>query len=88
MFANIVHSTEYGSLKPKRREGGGDLASRLFMSGATRKDHPPTPAPHDSVPVGDGGEHWAKVNEEVSQSGEFLVLVHCLLCKNYFRNIA
>ena len=30
--------TEYGALKPKRREGGGDLASRLHMSKAVRHD--------------------------------------------------
>eukprot|EP00598_Pedospumella_elongata_P007301 CAMPEP_0184986280 /NCGR_PEP_ID=MMETSP1098-20130426/15946_1 /TAXON_ID=89044 /ORGANISM="Spumella elongata, Strain CCAP 955/1" /LENGTH=93 /DNA_ID=CAMNT_0027510479 /DNA_START=27 /DNA_END=308 /DNA_ORIENTATION=- len=29
---------EYGALKPKRREGGGDLASRLHMSKAVRHD--------------------------------------------------
>lgn len=27
---------EYAALKPKRRDGGGDLASRLHMSGADR----------------------------------------------------
>ncbi len=30
--------TEYGALKPKRREGGGDLASRLHLSKAVRHD--------------------------------------------------
>lgn len=29
---------EYGALKPKRREGGGDLASRLHLSKAVRHD--------------------------------------------------
>jgi hypothetical protein len=32
-------SAEYAALKPKRRDGGGDLQSRLHMGAVTRDGH-------------------------------------------------
>ena len=57
---------EYGALKPKRREGGGDLASRLHMSKATRHDtHQGEPAPAVVTRQPGHSGQWKKVGDEV-----------------------
>lgn len=58
---------EYGALKPKRREGGGDLASRLHMSKATRHDtHQGEPAAVVTKQPSHAGHsgQWKKVGDE------------------------
>ena len=63
-----AHIAEYGSLKPKRRDGGGDLATRLHLSKASRAD------PHGDQQhhQGSGGNNnssadgqWNRIDDEV-----------------------
>ena len=67
--------TEYGALRPKRREGGGDLASRLHLSKQGRKHSEKAGDEHSHshpvAAVGGGGKDgkWAKLSDEVSVVG-------------------
>lgn len=61
---NSLTHTEYGSLRPKRREGGGDLATRLHLSKASRADPHNTGEGHPHAAQSSNGE-WNRIDDNV-----------------------